>query len=290
MRKFSFLSMLSALCLAINGCGDGTGTLKQDAALAADTYVALDLERNVVEPVGSSISPDHARYRTTHVLFRRIPAGTGQTGTDGDLTQSGESASDTTVVTYREFFCAVFELTQAQWERLTGTAPWTSTIYAGAFNDVAQATGATLPAWGMSYDQAATAAASVRPVGWRVALPTTVQWEIAARAGNLRTPFSWSGRVTDLPLARTFAAFSEAGTTAPLPRAVGGDRRANAWGIFDTVGNIGEFATPASGSLADVCGGAYDQPLIVCRLSNVLPVERDLGHPAFGVRLILVRP
>ncbi len=279
--------MLTALGLAFSGCGDGTGTLKQDAALAADTYVALNLERGVIEPVGSSASTDEARFRTTHVLFRRIPAGSGQTGTDGDLSQATEATI--TDVTYREFFFAVFELTQAQWERLAGTAPWTNTIYTGAFSDVAQATGATLPAWGMSYDQAVAASALVTPAGWRVALPTTVQWEIAARAGNVRTPFSWSGRVTDLPLARTYAAFSEVGATAPLPHAVGGDRRANAWGLFDTVGNIGEFATPASGSLADVCGGAYDQPLIVCRLSNILPVERDLGHPAFGVRLILVR-
>lgn len=287
MRGLASAWVLTALGLAVGGCGDDTGTLKHDAALAADTYLALDLERGVIEPVGASVSTDEVRFRTTHVLFRRISAGSGQTGTDGDLSQASEGTI--TDVSYRQFFFAVFELTQAQWERLTGTAPWTSTIYTGAFSDLSQATGDTLPAWGMSYDQAASAAASVTPAGWRVALPTTVQWEIAARAGNLRSPFPWSGRVTDLPLARTYAVFSEIAATAPLPRAVGGDRRANAWGIFDTVGNIGEFATPASGGLADVCGGAYDQPLIVCRLSNILPVERDLGHPAFGVRLVLVR-
>lgn len=286
MRGPAFAGMLIALGLAFSGCGDGTGTLKHDAALAGDTYLALDLERGVIEPVGSSVSTDEARFRTTHVLFRRISAGTGQTGTDGDLSQAAEGTI--TDVTYPQFFFAVFELTQAQWERLTGTAPWTSAIYTGAFNEVTQATGDTLPAWGMSYDQAVAAAASVTPTGWRVVLPTTVQWEIAARAGSLRSPFPWSGRVTDLDLAETYAVFSK-GVTAPLPSAVGGDRRANAWGIFDTVGNIGEFATPASGGLADVCGGAYDQPLIVCRLSNILPVERHLGHPAFGVRLILVR-
>jgi formylglycine-generating enzyme required for sulfatase activity len=279
--------LLVVVAWVVVGCSGGSGTLKTDAAAAADTYVALNLEDGTFKAVGSdrAVVEADTRYRTTHILFRRIPGGIGQTGTESNLSQ--ETVVET--VTYAEFFCAVYETTQAQWTLLAGTTPWTSSIYAGAFSDQSLLAAPTLPAWGMSYDQAAEAAAAWSKGGWRVALPSSKQWEIACRAGAAKKLFPWGNNSGDLTIPRSQAVFWEVGGGVPLPRLVGGNRLGNAWGLFDMIGNIGELTTPELDGSVALHGGAYDQPLVVCRASNFLSLPHDLALPSTGVRLILVR-
>lgn len=289
MRIHRWISIiLAGLCA---GCGGGGGTdeLAQDAAAAVDTYVVLDLATGKVLPAGSdpaTVEADPAN-RTSRILFRRITAGTGTIGCPGNL--SLENERDTQTVAHAEFLYAVFELSQTQWELLAGTTPWTSPQFDGAFTDKRQAIGALLPAWGMSCQQAQEAAEAWSRDGWTVGLPTSNEWEIACRAGTAINLFPW-GNLTDAALARNRAVFWDLSIADPLPIAIG-SRSANAWGIHDAIGNVWEFALPDAtpDAKVELRGGAYDQPLVVCRASNRLALPRDLSTSVAGVRLVLRR-
>ncbi len=277
------------IILAGAGCGGGSGQLAQDASTSVDTYVALDLASGKVVPLGSDRTAAEAdpANRTSRILFRRIPAGRGTIGCPGNLSQPSER--DPQEIAYDEFFCAVYETTQAQWALLSGTTPWSSSLFDAAFTDKSKAVDPLMPAWGMTCQQAIDAAASWSHSGWRVDLPSSTEWEIACRAGMAINLFPW-GNLTDPALARNRAVFWELTTPDPLPQQVG-KHSANAWGLHDFIGNVWEFAIPGeqTGSAVELRGGAYDQPLIVCRASNKMVHPRGLATTVAGVRLVLRR-
>ena len=281
------------LVLVLAACGaggsGGTGNLTAASDAAVETYISLDLASGVFAAAGSDpVVTSDGRYRTTHVLLRRITADTVTLGCEGNLSFDEEKVLRQ--VSYREFFCAVYELTQEQWRRFAGTEPWAGAAFAGAYADQTRSVGATLPAWGMSSDQATAAAGTWSRDGWRIALPTHDQWEIACRAGTVNRLFPWGNTYTTMAIPRTFAVFAEPGaTTVPYPAESKGQRQANAWGLHDFIGNVWEYALPVSGNQVEIRGGAFDQPLVACRASHAMAVPSDIGLPTVGVRLVLLR-
>jgi len=142
------------------------------------------------------------------------------------------------------YFLSKFELTQGQWERLTGENP--SEYYAGTWmNDTPIATAAD-PVASVSHRQCVEALAL-----WGLGLPTEAQWEVAARAGS-EFAFPW-GETWPPPAERVN--FGDASHLRATHRAPGeGDPddgfpllapvdslRPNAWGFHHLLGNAKEW-------------------------------------------------
>ncbi|MBI4902605.1 MAG: SUMF1/EgtB/PvdO family nonheme iron enzyme [Acidobacteria bacterium] len=144
---------------------------------------------------------------------------------------------------------AKHEVTQAQWQALMGSNP-------------SEVQGATLPVTHFSWDQAQEFLAKLSALndGYRYRLPTAAEWEYSARAG---TSDQYAGGI---PAETTWR-----NETSPKPV---GLKKPNAWGLFDTIGNVHELvqdwagplpysftplvdpAGPASGPFRSVRGGS----------------------------------
>src|SRR5262249_35752457 len=141
-------------------------------------------------------------------------------------------------VTLEPFFISKYEMTQAQWLRLTGSNPsWFSeTGFAGE-------RGPTNPVETVSWFESSRVA---ERIGLR--LPTEAQWGEAARGGSTSTWWTGddrarvrkAGNVADASLSDsgfTVEPWSDGfDTVAPV-----GKFAANGFGLFDVIGNVWEW-------------------------------------------------
>jgi formylglycine-generating enzyme required for sulfatase activity len=146
---------------------------------------------------------------------------------------------------------------------------WRACVAAGACREADAGQDVRRPVANVSWDDASAYVAWLgRRTGKRYALPSEAEWEYAARAGR-RSAYPWGDAI-----GRGMAACDGCGTafdaTAPAPV---GSFPANAFGLFDTAGNVWEWvrdcwseihAAPDPGPPADrgcarhtVKGGSY---------------------------------
>jgi len=78
------------------------------------------------------------------------------------------------------------------------------------------------------------------PSGYVCRLPTEAEWEYACRAGT-KGSYNIDGEYHDLSAIRKFAWVAEFSWTVFGTRAVGGNRKPNAWGLYDMHGNVYEW-------------------------------------------------
>lgn len=83
--------------------------------------------------------------------------------------------------------------------------------------------------------------------GRKFRLPNEAEWEYACRAGAA-TPWKPAGAVLD---AVAWYAANSGNQTHPVAK-----KKPNAWGLFDVLGNVGEWANDLSGKPV-LCGGSY---------------------------------
>jgi formylglycine-generating enzyme required for sulfatase activity len=281
------LLAILAACL-LSGCqGSPEGDVSAAVGLATSPYLVLDLsDRTWSSRMEISDLTANLQWRTTHMVFRRLPVVSGTIGaSSADIgTELGDAA--TTTVGSGAVFIAVFETTQAQWLALGGTADWLEDGIRAAGGDVIS-DGA--PAFGISRVQALTVTqAFSRGRGYTLGLPTSAQWELACRAGDNTSRFAW-GDSFDTTLVRGYAAVFEtqAGITGPRP--ADGSRVSNAFGYFDCHGNVWEWLAendPYGDGL--VCGGSWNDTLPLARCSNRVPLDPIVAHPLVGVRLVVL--
>jgi formylglycine-generating enzyme required for sulfatase activity len=204
--------------------------------------------------------------------------------TMGD-TQGATDEKPHAVTIAKDFWMQTTELTQAQWAAVMGTKPWMS-------NSVPH-----LPVEGVSWEDTQKFLDKVNPLikeqvgGRRAMLPTEAEWEYACRAGSqTRWPFGNDETQFD-----QYGWSSKSGVRGPQPV---GQKPANAWGLFDMVGNLSEWcadpygaadekADPQSVQLRCLRGGSWNDRPGNCRSSSRGKEQSTVSNLFIGFRMIL---
>ncbi len=230
-------------------------------------YIYPDDARLVMDERGDRVwygVTNDAAYMTTKLVLRRICPGTFEMGSPPDeigRETLGFCFEDRhNVALTRPFYIGVFEVTQEQWYRVTGTwwpSCFTNALYA-----------ATRPVDSMSYDAVRGIDLGTRwPADNAVDvssfmgllraktgidtfdLPTEAQWEYACRAGTATAIYSGTDLAasdfdTNLcALARYKFNGGDADRSVTTARGTArvGSYRPNAWGLYDMSGNLFEW-------------------------------------------------
>jgi formylglycine-generating enzyme required for sulfatase activity len=273
--------LLEALLFALllTGCGGGGGTdLRESAESTTATYQIIDLSAGSVTAAASV--PDlhtNPKYQTSHMVFRLMPQGTAIIGAaeTSFAHQIDESQSQ---VSMPRYYMAVFEITQAQWQTIAGSEPWTLLQWSEGSTPIDDV-GDSLPAYGLSHDLVSAALSDWRlRTGKDLRLPSDAQWEYACRAGATGI-YAWGDSRNTVQVGQ-YATVFETQTDPAGPRPVG-ERQANAWGLYDMHGNCWEVTSDSN-----LRGGSWYDPVSLARAANKHTIDSDTAHALVGVRLL----
>lgn len=210
------------------------------------------------------------------------------------------------------FWMGKYEVTQGQWQRLSGEVH-------GQLNKGA---GEDFPIYWVSYIEAeefcrkltAQAQASGElPAGWEFRLPTEAQWEYACRAGTT-TATAFGDKLSNKQANFQQKPYNGAEQLPPLKQAAKvGSYSPNAWGLYDMHGNVWELcrdwyhAQLPGGVDPDLSrvkgvmnrdgtysrlrrGGAFVEDGWTCRSACRLRYEPERRSDHIGFRIVVVHP
>lgn len=242
-------------------------------------------------------------YKTTKIVLRKVAAGTAYPVKPGE---TNTLVAADVMTPAKDYYIGVFPITVAQYARVMGGSGTTDILPMGNV------------AWSVLRGGVATTetitSGSADGFFKRLCertgqsgfdLPTEVQWEIAARAGSPTLYGSYRANRHESPTvgsAENVTDFAVIGGSA----AAVGSKCPNAWGLFDTAGNVAEFCrddyapqcnrtdveTPYSGSgTAKVGrGGDYTSAPVDARLSQRNSLMTSPGSARNGFRLVRICP
>ena len=205
------------------------------------TFMTIDLSDGSV-----SYSPEPPaswtdEYKTTKLALKRIEAGTFLMGSPADFSMRGDTDLYQHEVTLtKPYYIGVFEITQAQYELITGTNP-------------SQTKGATRPLEGVNFNTITGANGFFQllnaKTGLTFGLPTEAQWEMACRAGtetSLNNGTDIQTNDWDPNLAKLGRYTGDFNDNMPTQdyngcHTVVGSYLPNAWGLYDMHGNVYEW-------------------------------------------------
>lgn len=178
-------------------------------------------------------------YKTTMLVLRRIDAGTFNMNGSYPVTLT------------KPFYIGLFEVTQKQWELVTGG---NRSAHTGDMRPVDQVSydeirgssvGTNWPA-GNAVDASSFVGKLRAKTGLEFDLPTEAQWEYACRAGTTSSYNNGGSTTNDL---NKLGRYLGNGGYANKHAAVG-SYQPNAWGLYDMHGNVWEWCLDWYGSLA----------------------------------------
>ena len=216
-----------------------------------DDYMIVDLETWKVTYEGMSTQEasnakyNTDEYKTKKLVLRKINAGTYLIG--DNLTPIANSTNTQhSVTTPKDFYCAIFELTVSQYNRIMGNAitnESTITYDQINWNEIRGSAGVSaIPSTGVMGNLNSKNKDNLKGFD----LPTYSMWEISARAG-VTTPYFTGDSITDAILDYAWLSSNSSGTMQSV-----GTRLPNAWGIYDMQGNGWEWVRDISNITADL--------------------------------------
>jgi len=253
--------MLLAAALLLSGCG---GTAKQPPPAGPHPEVQKQAQALNIPPerridLGSNVFLD----------LVLIPAGEAQLGLAPGEDGTPDDARPHTVKIEKPFYISRHEITQMQYSLVIDANP-------SIFMDK------DYPVETISLAEAeAFCAAVAEKTKEALRLPTETEWEYACRAGT-RTPFFSGDSENDLLQAAWFQKNSEG-----RPHAAG-QKRANAWGVFDMHGNVWEFCKADPKSQATPArGGSWMDAATFCRSASRVMVPAGFKNSNLGFRVVV---
>ncbi len=295
MKKIFFLvSAAFFLTVCLTGCFEKLhNSLK---ALGKPKYMVVDLITGGVsymdiEPAGgwSDI------YKTTKLVLRRIEPGTFVMGSpDSELGRLKDEVQHKVTLT-RPFYIGVFEITQKQYQLVTGRNPSekefmgdTKPVDNVSYNEIrGMQKGAKWPA-DSEVDEYSFLGKLRARIKMKFDLPTEAQWEYACRAGTttaLNNGTNLSNKESDYNLDKLGRYINNGGWDGlrKIGHAFVGSYVPNFWDLYDMHGNVcewcldwrGEYtaepatdpAGPDSGVYRVVRGGCFSSSAFCCRSS-----------------------
>ncbi len=259
-------------------------------------------------------------YKTTNMVFRRIPAGTFVMGAPtSEIGRNSDEAQHQVTLT-QPFYIGVFEVTQKQWERVMGTWPsyFTNAVYRDSrpvdqvsYNAIRGTNNGTLWPATNSVDATSFMGRLRARTGKAFDLPTESQREYAGRAGTTTSMNSGKNltSITACPnvseLGRYYSncgpGYTQNGDTS-VGSAKVGSYLPNAWGIYDLHGNVwewcldwyGDYPGTASdpvgaltGSACVLRGGCWNSGANNCRVGFRGSYSPSINYGTVGLRVAL---
>jgi formylglycine-generating enzyme required for sulfatase activity len=165
----------------------------------------------------SNAKPGTVVKNSSGMEFAYVPAGSFQMGSaNGDPNEQPVHQ----VTFARGFYMGRYEVTQAQWQKVSGNNPSTFS-----------SCGENCPVEQVSLDDTQEFIKKLNALndGYEYRLPSEAEWEYACRAG---TTGDYAGDVNAMGWYTSNAEYK----THPV-----GQKQANAWGLFDMHGNVSEW-------------------------------------------------
>jgi len=198
--------------------------------------------------------------------FALIPAGEFQMGSpDSDSAAASDEKPQHRVRITKPFYLGVTEVTQEQYERVMGSNP---SIFKGA----------QLPVESVSREDAVAFCRKLSDKEGRTyRLPTEAEWEYSCRAGS-NTKWSFGDDESSL---KDYAWYSDNANSTTHPA---GEKRPNAWGLYDIHGNVWEWC---SDDKRDYASTTVDDPTGGTAGSSRVSRGGSWGDGAWGCRSAL---
>ena len=241
-----------------------TAALYAADAPSGDDYMVVDLADGSISYEGLLATQEasnerytnNAAYKTDFLVLRKVPKG-GTYRTGHSAYAGSNTVKDWT--TDRDYYIGIFQVTRAQYKKLVGSVPgWAygnfGNTVTGGNRDLCPLDSVTwegLRGTGVSPTNAVAAKAdgtflerlnakTLAQGGVKgFDLPSEVMFEIATRAGATTTYFFGDSRGTDDATIMQYA-WGNTKTLAGVPAGVG-LKLPNAWGLYDVIGNAGEW-------------------------------------------------
>ena len=286
-------------------------------------YLAVDLTTKSnclffaeAESVPGTVTND--LYRTDWIVMRHIPASSTQWRMGCDSSYPAKDANweiPHYVTMTKDYYIGIFELTQGQYYRITGNRPSQRSITNGyADGDLkpletenfrtvrgSELSGFNWPKDGHKVSDTSFMGKIRKLTGIEFDFPTEVQWEYACRAGA--GTFCYAGNtLADAGDVAWNSDDAADGYGEAQPHVVG-TKPPNAFGLYDMLGNVYEFAIdwftndltsvefavdsvgPTNGTERVTRGGNFTQPASYQRCSYRRKCQPNGGSPNNGYRL-----
>lgn len=260
-------------------------------------------------------------YKTTKLVLRKVREGSFWMGSPEDEVGHQDNEPLHHVTLTRDFYVAVFETTQKQWELVMGTNPSqypgdNHPVEKASYNDIRGAdAGAAFPA---NNDVDATSFLGVLRAKTRLDgfdLPTEAQWEYACRAGTgtaLNSGKDFNGTTDgqcENPNVAEVGRYNMNRSQEDNAHTIVGSYLPNRWGLYDTHGNVWEWCRDwmgdlsanstvnpvgaASGAIRVVRGGSWAWRASMQRSAfrySALDIQPQRFHHTGGFRLVCAEP